>query len=70
MCGVGGREEEAWLLDRTKLYGDPSRPDVWKQLDEVLSAPFLSEDGVDFKVSICAIDSGGHHTADVYSYAR
>jgi phage terminase large subunit GpA-like protein len=25
---------------------------------------------VDFKVSICAIDSGGHHTADVYSYAR
>ena len=65
-----GREEEAWLLDRTKLYGDPSRPDVWKQLDEVLSAPFLSEDGVDFKVSICAIDSGGHHTADVYSYAR
>jgi phage terminase large subunit GpA-like protein len=65
-----GREEEAWLLDRTKLYGDPSRPDVWKQLDEVLSTPFLSEDGVDFKVSICAIDSGGHHTADVYSYAR
>ena len=65
-----GREEEAWLLDRTKLYGDPSRTDVWKQLDEVLSAPFLSEDGVDFKVSICAIDSGGHHTADVYSYAR
>ena len=65
-----GREEEAWLLDRTKLYGDPSRPDVWKQLDEVLSAPFLSEDGVDFKVSVCAIDSGGHHTADVYSYAR
>jgi phage terminase large subunit GpA-like protein len=65
-----GREEEAWLIDRAKLYGDPSRPDVWKQLDEVLSAPFLSEDGVDFKVSICAIDSGGHHTADVYSYAR
>lgn len=65
-----GREEEAWLIDRTKLFGDPSRPDVWKQLDEVLSTPFLSEDGVDFKVSICAIDSGGHHTADVYSYAR
>ena len=65
-----GREEEAWLIDRTKLFGDPSRPDVWKQLDELLSTPFLSEDGVDFKVSICAIDSGGHHTADVYSYAR
>lgn len=65
-----GREEEAWLIDRSKLYGDPSRPDVWKQLDEVLSRPFLSEDGIDLRISICAIDSGGHHTSDVYAYAR
>ena len=65
-----GREEEAWLVDRSKLYGDPSRPDVWKQLDEVLSRPFLSEDGIDLRVSVCAVDSGGHHTATVYAYAR
>ena len=65
-----GREEEAWLIDRSKLYGDPSRPDVWKQLDEVLSKPFLSEDGIDLRVSVCAIDSGGHHTSEVYAFAR
>ena len=65
-----GREEEAWLIDRSKLYGDPSRPDVWNQLDEILSRPFLTEDGLDLHVSLCAIDSGGHHTSDVYAYAR
>jgi phage terminase large subunit GpA-like protein len=65
-----GREEEAWLIDRSVIYGDPSRPDLWKQLDEILTRPFLSEDGLDLKISICAIDSGGHHTADVYAYTR
>ena len=65
-----GREEEAWLIDRSVIYGDPSRPDLWKQLDEILTRPFISEDGLDLKISICAIDSGGHHTADVYAYTR
>jgi len=65
-----GRDEEAWLIDRSKLYGDPARAEVWQQLDEVMAKPFLTEDGVDMKISICAIDSGGHHTAEVYSYAR
>jgi phage terminase large subunit GpA-like protein len=65
-----GRDEEAWLIDRSKLYGDPARGEVWQQLDEVMSKPFLTEDGVDMKISICAIDSGGHHTAEVYAYAR
>ena len=65
-----GREEEAWLVDRSVIYGDPSRPDLWKQLDEILTRPFLSEDGLDLKISICAVDSGGHHTGDVYAYTR
>ncbi len=65
-----GRDEEAWLIDRSKLYGDPARGEVWQQLDEVMSKPFLTEDGVDMKISVCAIDSGGHHTAEVYAYAR
>jgi len=34
-----GREEEGWLIDRVKIYGSPSRPEVWKQLDEILQKP-------------------------------
>jgi len=65
-----GREEEGWLIDRVKLYGSPSRPEVWKQLDEILSKPYTNELGEELRVLCCAIDSGGHHTQEVYAYAR
>ena len=65
-----GREEQGWLIDRVVIYGDPSRPDVWKQLDEILQAPYEGEGDRKLKVMITAIDSGGHHTGEVYQYAR
>lgn len=65
-----GREEEGWLIDRVKLYGSPSRPEVWKQLDEILQKPYVNEAGEEVKVMCCAIDSGGHHTQEVYQYSR
>lgn len=65
-----GREEEGWLIDRVKLYGSPSRPEVWKQLDEILQKPYLNEANEEMKVLCCAIDSGGHHTQEVYQYSR
>jgi len=65
-----GREEEGWLIDRIKIYGAPSRPEVWKQLDEVLQKPYVNEAGEEMKVLVCAIDSGGHHTQEVYQYSR
>ena len=65
-----GREEEGWLIDRVKIYGDPSRKEVWKQLDEILQAPYEGEGDRQLKPMAVCIDSGGHHTAEVYQYAR
>jgi phage terminase large subunit GpA-like protein len=65
-----GREEEGWLIDRVKIYGDPSRGEVWKQLDEILQAPYPGDGDRKLKPMVVAIDSGGHHTAEVYQYAR
>jgi phage terminase large subunit GpA-like protein len=65
-----GREEQGWLIDRVKIYGDPSRKEVWKQLDEIVQTPYESEDGRELKPMAVAIDSGGHHTSEVYQYAR
>jgi phage terminase large subunit GpA-like protein len=65
-----GREEEGWLIDRVKIYGSPSRSEVWKQLDEILQKPYVNETGEEMKVLCCAIDSGGHHTQEVYQYSR
>jgi len=65
-----GREEEGWLIDRIKLYGDPSRKEVWQQLDEVIQAPYPGDGDRQMKPIVIAIDSGGHHTMEVYQYAR
>lgn len=64
------RDEEMYLVDRVVLHGSPSRPEVWKQLDEVLQNPYETEDGRKLNIEVCCIDSGGHHTQEVYGYAR
>ena len=65
-----GKGEEMFLIDRVKIYGSPSRSDVWQQLDEILSTPYINEDGVEMKIEIAAIDTGGHFTDEVYRYAK
>ncbi len=64
------RDEEMYLVNRVVLHGSPSRPEVWKQLDEVLQNPYETEDGRKLNIEVCCIDSGGHHTQEVYGYAR
>ena len=65
-----GREEEGWLLDHQEIYGDPSRPELWKQLDEVVLREWPHALGAKLRPDVVAIDSGGHFTAEVYQYAR
>jgi phage terminase large subunit GpA-like protein len=65
-----GREEEGWLIDRQVIHGDPSRPEPWKQLDEILLRPFKHALGGELRPDVVCIDSGGHHTMEVYQYAR
>ena len=65
-----GREEEGWLIDHQEIYGDPSRPELWKQLDEVVLREWPHALGVKLRPDVVAIDSGGHFTAETYQYAR
>ncbi len=65
-----GRNEEMFLIDRVKIYGAPSRADVWTQLDEVISSPYKNEDGIEMKIEVTAIDTGGHFTDEVYKYSK
>ena len=64
---------EHWPVDFVVLDGDPAtQPDdpnsVWARLDELRSKPLLHESGVPIYISAYGIDSGGHHTQDVYNY--
>lgn len=66
-----GLSEESWLLWYGEMYGDPDRPEVWAQLDEVLNRPYrkiMSDEKL--YIAAMAIDTGGHKTQSVYNYAR
>lgn len=65
-----GRGEEAWLVDFGRLYGDPGQDGVWQELDAIRRRPLPHACGKTMRVEACAIDSGGHHTHEVYAYCR
>jgi phage terminase large subunit GpA-like protein len=65
-----GRDEQGWLLDHQEIYGDPSRPELWKQLDEIVLREWVHANGGKLSAEVACIDSGGHFTGEVYQYAR
>ena len=62
-----GAGEESWSLQYLTLLGDPNRIDVWEQLEEALDQNFLTESGVELRVSATCVDSGAS-TAAVYNW--
>lgn len=66
-----GRGEESWSIDYQILYGDPSSPELWGQLDNVLSRKYQhSKDVPDLTVVATCVDSGGHYTDHVINYCH
>lgn len=65
-----GKDEESWLISYQEIMGDPGRPELWKQVENVLSQPIRHETHADLKVSAACIDSGGSFTHQVYLFCR
>lgn len=66
-----GRGLEVWLIGHFFLAGDPAKGEVWAALDEgVLLRRFRKPDGTTLDVRATCIDSGGHHTQEVYAFAN
>ena len=61
---------ESWSIDYHVLLGSPGLPDVWKQLEDVLTQSFTLPSGVELEVAAAAVDTGGHHTQAVYDWVR
>lgn len=73
-------QAEAWgpglehaVIDHQVFMGSPSEPpesptSPWAQLDEYRSTPWAHASGVIIMASVYGIDTGGHHTQDVYNY--
>ena len=64
-----GSDKQSWSIDYKIIDKAPTNPDVWKELDDILSTEFESEDGQFRKISMMAIDAG-YATQEVYSWVR
>lgn len=65
-----GRGKKHWVIDYGLIDGDPAKDDVWTRLTTLRERPLVNSYGVSMRVQTCAIDSGGHHTHEVYHYCR
>lgn len=65
--GVG---MERWIIDHRVIAGDPSDERTWAVLDELLKERYRHPCGVGLGVLAVAVDSGGHHTDEVYQFCR
>jgi phage terminase large subunit GpA-like protein len=67
--GVG---EESWRIAYYVLWGDPLAPDVWSELEEVLSEEFEHESGVMMRIGGACLDTGGtnSYTQTAYDWLR
>lgn len=73
---VGWRSEnrvnppEAWVVLHKLLYGDPAQPQLWSDVDQLILREYRTMDGRTLRVSVTAVDSGGHHAESVYRFCN
>lgn len=65
-----GAAQESWLIAFEQIFGDPSQAEVWKQLDVLIQSTYQHQSGREVPISCVTVDSGGHHTDQVYRFCR
>ena len=64
------RDYECYVIDHRIFWGDPNAAQVWNDLDDFLKKRFQTESGRIMPISCTCIDSGGHHTNQVYQFTK
>lgn len=64
-----GRGLESWLVEHLLLWGDPGRPETFRQLDALLTKTWEHASGKRLALQRLAIDSGAF-TQQVYAWVR
>jgi len=63
-----GVDDEAWLIDRGIIHGDPAQPQPWNTLEGIYDKKkYASSDGA-MGIYALGIDAGGGRTRDVYAF--
>ena len=64
------QDKESWSIDYRIFFGDPDQPEVWNELDEWLTREWKHATNHRLQIQAACIDSGGHHTQNVYSFCK
>ncbi|WNN38481.1 phage terminase large subunit family protein [Pseudomonas inefficax] len=70
MVMAWGTGMERWVVDHQVIPGDPADERTWSLLDERLKVRYRHPCGVSLGILATGIDSGGHHTHEVYQFTR
>lgn len=65
-----GEGTESWGIRYQKIFGDMLSGQVWQDLDDFLMRGWHKADGTAYPILATCIDSGGHHTDEVYRFAK
>lgn len=65
-----GEGTESWGVRYQKIFGDMLSDQVWDDLDNFLLRTWHKADGTAYPLLATCIDSGGHHTDEVYRFAK
>lgn len=65
-----GAGEEAWLVDHEIVPGDPGTQAPWTVLAQRIAQAYRHASGIELRPAVTFIDSGGHHTKEVYQFCR
>ncbi|WP_226494737.1 phage terminase large subunit family protein [Hydrogenophaga taeniospiralis] len=61
---------ECWVIDYQVIHGDPASQQTWDKADELLKARYRHASGALMNISAAFVDSGGHHTQEVYTFTQ
>lgn len=53
-----GRGERATVVDDVVFYGDPTREEIWRQLDGYFAGEIINSFGVPMRIAAAGVDSG------------
>ena len=62
--------QTSYSITYKHIYGDPHKWETYYKLNEFLKKDYKHELGFLMKVSATGIDTGGHHTSQVYDYVH
>jgi len=65
-----GDDNESWSVDYRVLYGDPTAPGIWSELDALRRQVWVHPIFGEITLRAMCIDTGGHYTNETYNYVR